>query len=204
MEKNEQAKAMQRFYRWQAGIYDATRWAFLFGRWQLLHLLPHDEQLHFAEIGCGTGWNLRRIAAMHPDWQLTGIDVSPDMLRQARKATAAFSNRVNFLETAYGPGALPKPVDLILFSYSLTMFNPGWEAAIEQAWQDLKPGGHIAVVDFHDTPHGWLRKWMSWNRVRMDRHLLPYLKKRFEPVVQEVGTGYGWFWRYFMFVGRKG
>ena len=29
------------------------------------------------DAGCGTGGFLRRLAAAHPDWQLTGIDASP-------------------------------------------------------------------------------------------------------------------------------
>ncbi|MCB0532353.1 MAG: class I SAM-dependent methyltransferase [Saprospiraceae bacterium] len=202
---SDQVKIMQRFYRWQAGIYDATRWAFLFGRQRLLHLLPHDEHFHFVEIGCGTGRNLRHLAGLRPTWQFTGIDVSPDMLRQARKATAAYSDRVNLLQIPYGTGISPlrEPVDVILFSYSLTMFNPGWEAAIEQAWHDLRPGGIVAAVDFHDTPYTWFRNWMTANHVRMDRHLLPFFEKRFQPEVRQVHATFGLLWRYFLFVGKK-
>jgi S-adenosylmethionine-diacylgycerolhomoserine-N-methlytransferase len=201
-----QAQTMQKFYRWQASLYDATRWAFLFGRRRLLRVLPSCEKnQQLAEIGCGTGWNLRHLATLHPSWQLTGIDISPAMLKQARKATDKISERVQLVESAYGieKSPLAAPVDLILFSYSLTMFNPGWEAAIEQAWADLKPGGHIAVVDFHDTPYTWFRKWMHTNHVRLDRHLLPFLESRFEPVVRQIGSGIGVSWRYFLFVGNK-
>ena len=196
---------MRQYYRWHAAIYDATRWSFLFGRTALLDNLPAADRLTVVEIGCGTGFNLRRLAKKHPEWQLTGIDVSPDMLAQASQATASFSRRVQLLEKAYGAGApcLPEPVDLILFSYSLTMFNPGWEAAIEQAWHDLKPGGHIAVVDFHDTPSRVFRRWMQYNHVRMDGHLLPALEARFTPAQRQIQPAWGGLWQFFTFLGQK-
>ena len=201
---SEQVQSMQRFYRWQASVYDATRWAFLFGRRTLYGQLPQEEHQTLLEVGCGTGWNLKNLAALHPTWQLTGIDVSPDMLAQARKATSKFRGRVKLVQEPYGVSATRKPVDIVLFSYSLTMFNPGWEAAIEQAWSDLKPGGHIAVVDFHDAPQPWFRSWMKYNRVRMDRHLLPFLERRFQTQLNIVRSTHVLLWRYFIFVGKKG
>src|ERR671911_700620 len=40
------------------------------------------------------------------------------------------------------------PVDVVTFSYSLTMI-PDWFAAIENALAMLKPGGTLGVVDFY-------------------------------------------------------
>jgi len=200
-----QQSAMRRYYRFHAFIYDATRWTFLFGRNHILHLLPKGKGLTLAEVGCGTGRNLRRLATMHPDWDLIGIDVSPEMLHRAGKHLASFSRRLRLFEKPYGTGQfhLSEPTDVVLFSYALTMFNPGWEAAIEQARQDLKPGGHIAVVDFHDTPFGWFRRWMGYNHVRMEQHLLPALEERFETKTRIVYRAWGGLWRYFIFIGEK-
>ncbi len=199
----EQAQFIRQFYRWQARWYDATRWAFLFGRRKALDLLHDAPGLHLLEVGCGTGRNLSRLAARHPDWKLTGVDLSPDMLARAKQKTARFGPRVQLLEQAYGPGSLSEPVDIVLFSYSLTMFNPGWEAAIEQAARDLKPGGYLAVVDFHDSRYRWFNRWMALNRVRMDGHLLPFLEKRFEPEYRAVISAYAGLWRYGIFIGKR-
>ena len=196
---------MRGFYRWQASIYDATRWSFLFGRNVLLAQLPGTAAQTVLEVGCGTGRNLKWLAKRHPGWRLTGVDVSPDMLARAGRATLPYSHRVQLLEKPYGAGAilLPEPVDIVLFSYSLTMFNPGWEAAIEQAWQDLKPGGWVAAVDFHDTPSGLFRSWMTRNHVRMDGHLLPFMEARFQTVHKKIQPAWGGLWQYFLFVGQK-
>lgn len=196
---------MRRYYRIHAAVYDATRWAFLFGRKKILQYLPDGNDRLIVEVGCGTGYNLKRLMRRNPDWQLIGIDVSPDMLARASRATAPCSRRVRLFGQAYGTGVppLPESPDMILFSYALTMFNPGWEAAIGQAWNDLKPGGCIAVVDFHDTPSRLFRHWMGMNHVRMDGHLLPLLEQRFHPVRKEERSAFGGLWRYFIFVGRK-
>lgn len=200
-----QPETMQRYYRWHARIYDATRWVFLFGRRRLLQLLPQKPALRLAEIGCGTGLNLKRLARQHADWQLVGVDVSNHMLDKAFRALHRYTLRVFLIRKNYGKGAdrLKEPADVVLFSYSLTMFNPGFGEAIEQAHDDLKPGGSIAVVDFHDTPFTWFRRWMGINHVRMDGHLLPLLERHFEPQFCEVCSAYGGLWRYFLFVGTK-
>lgn len=200
-----QTDFIRHYYRGHAGIYDLTRWAFLFGRQELLEQLPGREEQYLAEVGCGTGRNLRQLGRMHPRWRLTGVDVSPDMLTMAARATALFGHRVSLLEEPFGAGtfgAQDSP-DIVLFSYSLTMFNPGWEEAILQARAALKPGGHIAVVDFHDTNSRPLRWWMDRHRVRLDGHLLPYLEAQFQPRLSEVHKAWGGMWQYFLFIGQK-
>ena len=204
-----QTETMRGYYRWHAAIYDATRWTFLLGRNEILRRLPisdPDRQV-LLEVGCGTGRNLRRLAHWHPQLRLIGADVSPDMLALASKATADYAQRVLLLEQPYGAETgfpLTQIPDFVLFSYALTMFNPGWEAAIEQAWQDLPVGGRLAVVDFHRTPSASFRWWMSKNHVRMDGHLLPFLKKKFDTEFEAVRPAWmAGLWQYFLWVGVK-
>ena len=93
--------------------------------------------------------------------------------------------------------------DLIVFSYCLSMIDPGWERAVDSALRDLRPGGRLAVVDFHDTRFAGFRRWMGVNHVRMDGHLLSYLNARCPPVAQTLHSAYGGGWRYFRFIGQK-
>jgi len=39
--------------------------------------------------------------------------------------------------------------------------------------------------------------------VRMEGHLLPALRERFGPTVEEIPRAYGGVWEYLLFVGRK-
>jgi S-adenosylmethionine-diacylgycerolhomoserine-N-methlytransferase len=202
----QQQQAMRSYYRWQSIIYDATRWSFLFGRNEILSRLPVNGhgRMHLLEVGCGTGRNLLRLARKHPEMRLTGFDVSPDMLQRAAKATASCSKRILLLEKPYGPpAALSQKPDIILFSYALTMFNPGWEQAIERAAADLPVGGYVAMVDFHSTPSRMFRWWMGKNHVRMDGHLLPALESAFQTEYRSVRSAFFGLWKYVLFIGRK-
>ena len=206
-ENTSQQEAMRGYYRWHAAIYDATRWSFLFGRKAILKHLPIADNLPqtLLEVGCGTGHNLRFLAKNHPRLRLIGVDVSPDMLAQTTKVMSRYSQRLQLIEQPYGTDfpRLTQVPDFVLFSYALTMFNPGWEEAIERAWQDLPEGGRVAVVDFHDTPVGMFRWWMGKNHVRMERHLLPFLQSKFKTEFLETRLAWLGAWRYFLFVGQK-
>lgn len=203
----QQVQTMRKYYQWQSKIYDATRWSFLFGRKKVLKMLPLDKhgQWQILEIGCGTGANLAFLAKQYPNSKLYGIDVSADMLQIASQKLKPFKKRVSLEEGAYpiDPLAMEEHFDVILFSYSLTMINPKWDILIRQAMHDLRPGGFIAAVDFHDSPIPLFKKHMKNNHVRMDGHLLPVLQDLSAPVYQAVKNVYGGTWKYFMWIGRK-
>jgi S-adenosylmethionine-diacylgycerolhomoserine-N-methlytransferase len=205
--ESTQVRNIRNYYQVHARLYQATRWSFLFGRKTILRLLnlPVFSDKTVLEVGCGTGYNLSRLAKFHLNLRLIGVDISPEMLRIASKRLESHSRRVLFLEKSYETGAwkLPAKPDIILFSYCLTMINPGWEDALQRAYDDLEEGGMIAVVDFHDSPYKSFQRWMGYNHVRMDNHLLPVLRKHFTPIQLEVRHAYGGLWSYFMFVGRK-
>jgi S-adenosylmethionine-diacylgycerolhomoserine-N-methlytransferase len=196
---------LTRYYRWHAKIYDATRWSFLFGRAALIDALAARRRAtRILEVGCGTGKNLLGLANAFPDADITGIDLSADMLTIAQRNLAPLHDRVQLRQEAYGAELQRQPrYDLILFSYALTMFNPGWEAAIAQAQRDLVSDGTLAVVDFHLTTIPPFERWMATNHVRMNGHLLPAMRKQFPPVACEIAPAYGGLWHYFMFIGKK-
>lgn len=202
---SEQNRTIAAYYEFQSRIYDLTRWGFLFGRRQLVQDLPFssDQAFTVLEVGCGTGYNLRQIAHQYPQAQLTGMDLSADMLAIARKNVQPYSDRVQLQQQPYGTTPLTDAPDLIIFSYALTMINPQWEELIRQAQADLRPGGYIAVTDFHQSQFPWFKTHMSGHHVRMDAHLLPVLQANFETVAERVRPAYLGVWEYFLFVGRK-
>ncbi|MFN0036963.1 MAG: class I SAM-dependent methyltransferase [Saprospiraceae bacterium] len=204
---NAQVRTIRSYYQIHAGLYEATRWTFLFGRKRIIRALklPLSSGKTILEVGCGTGHNLAALANGYPNIHLIGVDISPEMLRVASQKLKRHSRRVLFLEQPYAPGdwKLPAKPDAVLFSYCLTMINPGWESALQRASDDLGEGGMIAVVDFHGSPFGFFRRWMGYNHVRMDKHLLPALEARFTTVHTEVRQAYGGLWSYVLFVGRK-
>ena len=191
-------EALQGYYALHSRIYDATRWSFLFGRDAVIHRAAgFIRPKRILEVGCGTGRNLNVLRATFPEAEVTGIDLSADMLGIARQRTKS----VRLIQRAYDTPA--GGFDLILCSYALSMFNPGWERAIETAEADLNPGGIIAVVDFHHTETAWFEKWMRRNHVRMQGHLWPYLRQHFTTLSDTRHPAYLGLWHYGMYIGRK-
>jgi len=203
----EQAGAMENYYRFQSKIYDLTRWSFLFGRAEVIKAIPieRNAEVNILEVGCGTAFNTKLLAETFDKATISAYEVSEDMVNLSRKKTAPFGDRVKIIHEPYGMDSdgLVGTADAILFSYSLTMINPQWEDLIKQAHKDLKPGGYIAVVDFHDSKFQWFKKHMGNNHVRMDSHLQPLLNELFTPVVDKVSTAYTGIWEYIMFIGKK-
>ena len=201
----EQIAHLQRFYRLQSRFYDWSRWCFLFGRQQLLNqvstvLTPRSV----LEVGCGTGSNLKRLAKLFPAAKLTGVDVSPDMLNIAKRKLQACNQAVALHNCAFDATfSLDHHPDLVLFSYSLSMMNPGWEMALQKASDLLADNGVIAVVDFDDTPLTMYRRYMASYHVRMDGHLLPALATQFKTIYSTQRSVYAGLWRYLMFIGKK-
>lgn len=197
---------LERYYRIHSKIYDLTRWSFLFGRAPMINRIARltPAPAHILEVGCGTGRNTHELCSRLPETRVTGLDLSADMLTVAQKKLSRFSDRVTLINQAYGNDFQPpKPVDLILFSYTLTMINPGWKEAIECAARDLTENGIIAVVDFHNTRFQLFRKWMRTNHVEMNGHLLPKLQDTFTTVEYSEPSAYIGIWRYLIYLGQK-
>jgi len=198
------AASVEKYYRFHSRIYDATRWSFLFGRSAILKKIPGEPPRRILEVGCGTGRNLAELARRFPEAQITGVDLSAPMLELARRKTQGFGPRVQLLHQAYAaPLGDPPARDLVLFSYALSMFNPGYDTAIAAARRDLAPGGLIAVVDFHDSRFRFFERWMGLNHVRMNGQLRPLLRSLFTPTTDRLRSAYAGVWRYLLFVGRN-
>ncbi len=203
--QQEQHRFIKRYYRMHAGIYDLTRWSFLLGREALLRQVAASfTPARILEVGCGTGKNLVQLGRLLPQARLWGLDLSGDMLAVAEKKLQDLSLRLTLIQAAYDHPVEEKPTfDLVVFSYALSMFNPGWEEALTAAGRDLAVGGAIAVVDFHDSAWPLFKRWMGLNHVRLEGHLLAGLKSRFPSHEAIVRPVYGGVWSYFRFIGRK-
>lgn len=204
---NAQVGAMDQYYKFQSKIYDLTRWSFLFGREDVIKAIPLERNaaLKILEVGCGTGYNTKLLAENFTNAQIKVYEVSSDMVELTQKKLAFAGSRVEIIHQPYGLEITPDAglYDAILFSYSLTMINPQWSDLIKQAYQDIRPGGYIAVVDFHDSQYKWFKNHMGNNHVRMDAHLVPALKDLFAPIIEKVQTAYLGTWAYFTFIGKK-
>lgn len=149
-----QQRDMDRMYRFQRHIYDATRQFYLLGRERLIRELGVPENGSVLEIGCGTGRNLVKVASAYPTARVHGFDISSEMLKSAGGAIvkSGFTNRIAIAEgdaltfdprAAFGIAAF----DRVYLSYTLSMV-PQWQQALEHAVRLVAPGGELHVTDF--------------------------------------------------------
>ena len=203
----EQPKATKFDYQPATKLVDSRPWPFLYGRKSIIQKLPIDKdaKVTILEIGCGTGKNLKYIAKKFPQAQLYGIDESPEMTQKAQKNVEAYQDRVEIIQAPYQEG-LDYPfeqVDGIVFSYALGKLDKNWEDLLNRAWEDLKPGGWVAVVDFHNSGFGAFKKRMENRLIKLDGHLLRFLRDHFLIHLESVKSAYAGAWSYFLFVGKK-
>ncbi|HLA03073.1 MAG TPA: methyltransferase domain-containing protein [Aestuariivirga sp.] len=165
------AEAMDRMYRFQRHIYDASRRYYLLGRDRLLDRLAPPPGGSILEIGCGTGRNLIGAARRYPDARLFGIDISQEMLRTAlntmsrmkleRRVTLACADATSF-DSVSGLGQ--DRFDRVYFSYTLSMV-PEWRAALCHAFSLLSEDGELHIVDFGQCealPRGFRNMLFRW------------------------------------------
>jgi S-adenosylmethionine-diacylgycerolhomoserine-N-methlytransferase len=200
---------MSRYYRVHAGIYDATRWMFLFGRRQIVSDLALRDGDTVLEVGCGTGTNffsiLERIGT---SGRIIGVDCSAPMLAKARRRIQGHGwSNIELVDAEFGiePIHITSP-DVILFSYSLSMI-PRWNSAVAAAHELLKPGGRIAIIDFGLARDAfWPRLFSSWlrfNHVCVERQYRSVLSKYFDSRLYRTDPGTMRLWTYFSFIGSR-
>ena len=189
---SDHAALMDRVYRGQRHIYDATRKYYLFGRDRLIGELKCRPGHAVLELGCGTGRNLQLIARSWPGVACHGLDISSEMLKNARKRLGTSGRLALGDATRFEARELFGRVgfDRVILSYALSMI-PGWEAALERAASALAPGGSVHVVDFGELDglpsplRALLRKWLAHFHVT-PRTELPTVAAR---IAREHGLG---------------
>ena len=221
---------LESFYKEQAEGYDAFRARLLHGREEMFTRLPFLPDTRWADFGSGTGINLALAGARARTLkQIYLIDLSPSLLAQAQKRIQGdgWSN-ARTVEADATTVKLPDisepdttPLDIASFSYSLTMI-PDWFAAIDRAYDLLKPGGTIGVADFYVSrkhadedmkrhssgSRSFWRYWFDQDNIYPSPDHLPYLRRKFETVYLYEGRGTvpylpGARIPYYTFIGRK-
>lgn len=150
MQTTDQQQAMRvvNHYSRLAPAYD-TRWD-RYSRGSLGKLIEHlplrgDERL--LDIACGTGRLGALLRHEHPGLDITGIDLSPDMLEVARRRLPEDAR------TRWQQGTL-ESVELASDSFDVVTCNnafhllPDQQDSLTRMALAARPGGMVAIVDW--------------------------------------------------------
>lgn len=194
---SDKTNAMEEFYKEQAKDYDSFRSRLLPARMDLFKVIEKWKPGPvWVDFGAGTGVNLEYIN-LNLFKKIHLVDLSESLLDVARKRSQNFSeHQIHLHHQDILDFEPPEKVDLVTFSYSLTMI-PNWLGALDRALEILKPGGLIAVVDFHIPQKGtnnslsfflenhFWPAWFSWDGVYLSRDHVHYLKNNFSELFFE-------------------
>lgn len=144
----------RRTYDRLAAVYDAW-WTGYVRRslTLLLDRLDGPPGCQLLDVGCGTGELERRLLRKHPDWHLTGIDLSGEMLEVARRK---LRNQQQVTLEQADAASLPFADDAFdrVVSASVMHYFSDPKAALHEMRRVVRPGGKILVLD-------WCRDFFS-------------------------------------------
>lgn len=183
MNENEY-ESLQREYSRLASRYD-IRWKFyvevsIRETLRRLHVAPED---HVLDIGCGTGAFLESLALASPRVQLTGVDLSRDMLEIARRrlGAAADLKQAHAETLPFGEAVFDIEVSTNAFHF---IRRP--VAALQEISRVLKPSGRIVITDWCDD-YLTCRVCDMFLRVFSRAHFRTYGSKECHGLLVEAG-----------------
>lgn len=125
------------------------------------------------DAACGTGRYSEFLNSL--GYEVTGVDLSPDMLSQARKNR---SKQINFLQGNLTEIPLKNAsVNLVICALALTHF-PNIDKALSELARVVRPKGHIVISDIHpwlvalggqaeffdkSGRHGYVPNYVHWH-----------------------------------------
>lgn len=109
--------------------------------------LPNDLPTAALDMGCGTGKLLNRLASQYSQLQGTGLDLSPEMLRQARQGNC---HRPRLIFVHGASEAMPFADNQFHAAFSTISFlhYPDPQQVFIEMGRVLKPGGQFYLVDY--------------------------------------------------------
>jgi phosphatidylethanolamine/phosphatidyl-N-methylethanolamine N-methyltransferase len=155
MTKDYALSAMSKAYAHWAPIYDTVYAKMLRPARREAVAAAQSNGARILEVGCGTGLSLRDYG---PGFQVTGVDLSEPMLRQAQAKIDQFTLHDSCalaVMDACRLGFADDGFDAVVGQFMITLV-PDAEAALDEFARVLRPGGEIILANHIGAQSGLL------------------------------------------------
>jgi ubiquinone/menaquinone biosynthesis C-methylase UbiE len=125
------------------------------------------------DVACGTGELERLLLNDNPDQTIVGVDLSEQMLSQARQKLSGYSN-VSFQQAAASQLPFSDQSFDVVVSANAFHYFPGPEMALKEMKRVLKPGGTVVMLD-------WCKDFLLCQ-------VYDWVLKRLDPAYQQCYT----------------
>jgi len=182
----------ERFFRFWAPVYDGIEWfvgGFRTKVVSMLDLKPGDKVL---DVACGTGTLALQLEATGAE--VTGVDMSPHMLRQAEKKLKRLKAKrnVNLEFIQHDARYLPfadGTFDAAMISFALhDMPHDIQVGVLGEMSRVVRPSGRIVVADYR-RPTSMFGRWLAHLFISTyeTRYYRRFMKTRLEDTLDEAG-----------------
>jgi ubiquinone/menaquinone biosynthesis C-methylase UbiE len=183
---------IKKWDKWAPEADGKGRWVYHYLRREqgaLIAMLDLKENMHFLDIGCGTGWAIGQAAqVVNEQGEFYGVDLSPKMIEKAKEN---FSDKNNFHFIEANSESIPlddNMFDIIICTNSFHHYlHP--DKAMKEIHRLLKPGGKIYILD--PTADTLLIK-LADKIIEMveSAHVKMYSTKEFKQLMLNAGLKY--------------
>ncbi|MGA7192122.1 MAG: class I SAM-dependent methyltransferase [Anaerolineales bacterium] len=156
---------------------------------KVISLLNVQDNVHFLDIGCGTGWAVGQAANLvNGKGLFYGVDLSPKMIE---KAKANFSGKDNFHFLQANSESIPLDdnfFDIIICTNSFHHYlHP--DKALKEMYRLLKKGGKPYILD--PLADSWIIKFVDvLAKLKEPEHVKFYSTKEFQQLFEQAGLKY--------------
>lgn len=142
-------KQKQNFFDTWANFYDLIFTTIFYQaiHQRLLEYVTLPSSSLVLDLGCGTGKLLNRLARKFPNLTGIGLDLSPQMLRQARKANQ-FHPRLIFIQGNANQLPFAENQFDAVFNTISFLHYPEPELVLGEIYRVLKPQGKFYLADY--------------------------------------------------------
>ena len=123
-----------------------------------------NPQIHLLDVGTGSGCIAIALKKAHPEWQVTGIDISPEAISVAKENARRNNVEVSFLVADIFSDEIEETFTFHLSPFTLIVSNPPY--ICEREKKDMRPNvlnyePHTALFVPDDDPLRFYRRIAS-------------------------------------------